>query len=89
MKKLFCILFFTIALLNFINAQVFNTGQTLKKGAFSFGVEPAIIANGNSDFILFLHGGYGIKKGIDFGVKAGLFERIFVDRSEFFPDEDK
>ncbi|MFO8023296.1 MAG: hypothetical protein R6U65_12570, partial [Perlabentimonas sp.] len=45
-------------------SQVFNTGQTLKPKTFSVGVEPAILLNGNADFILFLHGGYGLTKGV-------------------------
>lgn len=54
------------------HAQVFNTGQTLKPKTFSFGIEPAVLINGGNDFILFLHGGYGLKKGIDLGVTAGV-----------------
>lgn len=51
--------------------QVFNTGQTLKPKIFSVGLEPAVIMNGGNDFILFVHGGYGLKKGIDFGLTLG------------------
>ena len=54
------------------SGQIFSTGQTLKPSAFSFGIEPAAIIDGNSDFILFLHGGVGIKKGIDFAARAGV-----------------
>ncbi|HPW67200.1 MAG TPA: hypothetical protein PLY32_05855 [Salinivirgaceae bacterium] len=54
------------------NAQVFNTGTTLKPKDFSLGVEPAVIINGDADFILFLHGGYGLTKGIDFGLTVGV-----------------
>ena len=53
-------------------SQVFNTGQTLKPKTFSLGIEPGVMINGNSDFILFLHGGYGIKQGIDFSLKGGF-----------------
>jgi len=52
--------------------QVFNTGQTLKPKKFSLGVEPSVLINGDSEFMLFLHGGYGLKKGIDFSLKAGF-----------------
>lgn len=52
--------------------QVFNTGQTLKPNKFSLGIEPGIMVNGDSEFILFLHGGYGIKQGIDFSAKIGV-----------------
>ncbi|MFP4556285.1 MAG: hypothetical protein ACLFNU_05380 [Bacteroidales bacterium] len=54
------------------SSQVFKTGQTLKPKTFSIGIEPAVIINGNADFILFLHGGYGITKGIDIGAKVGV-----------------
>lgn len=71
MKKLILLLGIVL-IANGLWAQVFNTGQTLKKGAFSVGFEPTIIASGNSDFILFGHFGYGLKKNIDFGAKVGL-----------------
>ncbi len=51
--------------------QVFNTGQTLKPKAFSVGIEPVVLINGGTDFILFLHGGMGLTKGIDFGMRIG------------------
>ena len=72
MKKFIFLFSLLILMTEFVNAQVFNTGQTLKKKAVAFGVEPSVILSGGNDFILFLHGGYGIKKGIDFGVKTGL-----------------
>jgi len=78
MKK---ILSFLLLLLMASSAfsQVFNTGQTLKPKTFSLGIEPGVLINGNSDFILFLHGGYGIKKGIDFSLKAG-----FLGATDYF-----
>lgn len=72
MKRL---LLFIAAISMFIGAraQVFNTGQTLKSGVFSLGVEPTLHINGGADdFILFAHAGYGIKSGIDAGLKMGL-----------------
>ena len=63
------ILFFIISVST--NAQIFNTGQTLKKGQISLGFEPAILIE-TDDFILFVHGGIGLKPGIDFGLKAGF-----------------
>lgn len=61
------VLFFCIC----TQAQVFNTGTTLKKGAFSLGIEPVI--HGNMDgFMMFFHGGYGLKSGIDLGISAGF-----------------
>lgn len=71
MRKLL-LLVMSAVLVSSISAQVFNTGQTLKKGTFSAGVEPTIIAKNSPDFILFGHFGYGIKKGIDFGAKIGV-----------------
>lgn len=65
--------------------QVFNTGQTLKPKKFSAGIEPGVMVNSNSEFILFLHGGYGIKQGIDFSLKAGVLgpEEYFGADVEF------
>lgn len=66
------LLFGALFILN-TQAQVFNTGQTLRKGVFSLGVEPTLHINGGADgFILFTHAGYGIKSGMDLGIKAGL-----------------
>ena len=53
------------------NAQVFNTGATLKKETFSIGVEPVFINNVDG-FMLFAHAGYGLKQGITIGVSAGM-----------------
>ena len=53
-------------------SQVFHTGETLKRGVFSLGVEPAVFINGGSEFMLFFHGGYGIKNGIDLALKFGI-----------------
>ncbi len=69
-KSLIVIMFLVIV--GEINAQVFNTGSTLKPKTFSVGIEPSVIINGNADFMLFLHGGYGIKSGIDLGVTVGV-----------------
>jgi hypothetical protein len=71
MKKLSLIIA-AIALAANVQAQVFNTGQTLKQGVFSLGVEPAVLINGGEDFMLFTHAGYGVKTGIDIGVKYGF-----------------
>ncbi len=53
-------------------AQVFNTSGTLKPGRLSVGVEPVLIAEGNTDLILFGHFGLGLTKNIDFAAKAGF-----------------
>jgi hypothetical protein len=70
MKKLLIIPLVLCALS--LNAQIFNTSSTLKRGQFSAGFEPGIYANGSSDFTLFLHGGVGITSGTDLGLKIGL-----------------
>lgn len=71
MKKL---LFITIVLFFSLiaNSQVFNTSGILKTHHFSVGVEPVIFAEGNTDFILFGHIGYGLAKKIDLSAKAGF-----------------
>jgi hypothetical protein len=71
MKKIF-LFFLLISTISFASAQVFNTGQTLKPKAFSIGIEPAVFINGGADFILFLHGGAGLTKGVDFGLTIGV-----------------
>lgn len=71
MKK-FLSLFLLVLLSTSSFSQVFNTGQTLKKGGISAGFEPVILLNGGTDLLLFVHGGYGLKKGIDFGLSIGV-----------------
>lgn len=71
MKKLLVVVAL-IAITSYSFSQVFNTGQTLKPGKFAIGVEPGVMVNGNSEFIMFLHGGVGIKQGVDLSVKAGV-----------------
>ncbi len=63
---------FALVLSTALQAQVFNTAKTLKKGTFSLGIEPMIIANGGTDFILYGHMGYGLTSGIDLAAKAGI-----------------
>jgi hypothetical protein len=72
MKKiiLFSILMGMSAL---VSSQVFNSSTRLKTGQFSAGFEPAIITSGNyDDFMLYLHGGYGLKSNIDLGLDLGV-----------------
>jgi hypothetical protein len=52
-------------------SQVFNTASTLKPGNFSIGINPLIY---EKDFGLFLHGGVGIKSGIDLSLHYGFLE---------------
>ncbi|HEX2936310.1 MAG TPA: hypothetical protein VHO72_13235 [Bacteroidales bacterium] len=51
--------------------QVFNTASTLAPGKFSLGVNPVVYDN---DFGLFLHGGVGIKPGVDLAMRYGFLE---------------
>jgi hypothetical protein len=71
MKKAF--FFITMIICTCLQAQVFNTAQTLRQGAFALGLEPAIYdLEGDNETALFLHGGYGISRGLDLGIKLGL-----------------
>lgn len=72
MKKSIALLTTFLLASSFTYGQLFSTGQTLKPKKFSLGIEPGIIIDGNSEFILFTHAGYGIKKGIDLGLKFGF-----------------
>jgi len=67
------ILFFTIIAFLSLNAfsQTFNTGKLLKSGQFSAGINPVFY---EKDLGIFLHGGYGISKKVDLGVKYGVFD---------------
>lgn len=71
MKKIL-IVFLALVVSLSATSQVFNTGQTLKPKQFSLGIEPAVLINGNANFIFFLHGGVGITKGVDFGLTLGV-----------------
>ncbi len=74
MKKLAFIL--AIVLVSkFSYAQVFGSAQTLSPKKVNLSIIPFIYdAGGNNDLALFLQGGYGLKPGIDFALKLGLFE---------------
>ena len=55
-------------------SQVFNSAQTLKKGTFALGFEPTLFINYDDAFYFFIHGGYGLKSGIDMAFHLGLGE---------------
>lgn len=57
---------------SFSFGQLFSTGQTLKPKKWSIGVEPSVLINGDEQFMLFGHAGYGLKKGVDLGLKLGV-----------------
>ena len=72
MKRVVILMLISIVAVN-ISAQVFGTSSTLSKNKFSLGLEPSIYTSGNyEDFMFFIHGGYGLKSGVDLGVKLGL-----------------
>jgi hypothetical protein len=52
-------------------SQIFNTASTLKPGKVSFGLNPLVF---EKDFGLFLHGGIGIKSGVDLALHYGFLE---------------
>jgi hypothetical protein len=70
MRKLFVVLVACV-LAGSLHGQVFNTGQTLRPGNFSLGLNPVFF---NDDLGLFLHGGIGIKSGIDLGIRYGVLD---------------
>jgi hypothetical protein len=73
MKKQLFVLAIFLLISSFSFSQVFSTGQTLKPKKWSVGVEPAVLLpGGDSEFMLFGHAGYGLKKGIDLGLKVGF-----------------
>jgi len=73
MKKIILTLVLFTGISVATNAQiVFSTGQTLQKGAFSIGINPAWADIGGGDFALFFHGGYGVGQNADLGVKLGF-----------------
>ncbi len=71
MKKTSILFLLIIVLSAGIKAQVFNTSSTLNPGKFSAGFEPGIYVS-PTNFSLFLHGGIGITRSVDFGLKVGL-----------------
>ncbi len=72
MKKLLTLIILCCLLPLSMHAQIFNTSSTLKPGRFNVGFEPGIYAGGDADFTLFLHGGVGLTKGADLGLKLGV-----------------
>lgn len=52
-----------------VRAQVLNSGLTIKAKSFELGFAPTVM---NEDFGLFIDGGYGLRSGMDLGVKLGF-----------------
>lgn len=77
MKKLL-LLVVVVFTFTSVHGQVFNTGQTLKRGTVSLGVEPTLHIDGGADgVILFGHAGYGIKSGLDAGLQLGFGDQKY------------
>jgi hypothetical protein len=72
-KKSLLIAFIALSL-SALSAQVFNTAGTLKPGTLSLGLNPAVFVpegSGDSEFELYVNGGYGLSSGIDFNLRFG------------------
>jgi hypothetical protein len=72
MKKQLFLLGIFLIISSFSFGQLFSTGQTMKPKKWSIGIEPSVIINGDAEFYLFGHAGYGLKQGIDLGLKVGV-----------------
>lgn len=66
--------FLCIAGFNSTQAQdgFFSDAQTLRQGAFSLGVQPAIYTELDNELMLFLRGAYGLNPGLSLHGKLGL-----------------
>jgi len=69
MKKIFITLLLIASGILSVNAQVFNTGQTLKSGTLAIGINPLFYGD---NFGSFFYGEYGIMQGMDMRLKMGL-----------------
>lgn len=67
MKRYLIIILLGISFTSY--SQFYNTGETLKRGSFSLGVDAAYY---DSDLALFLQGGAGLMSGVDFGIRFGI-----------------
>ena len=73
MRRILLILVSVVFISVSLKAQVFNTGQTLKKGVLALGVQPAVHVNGGvNGAIVYAHAGFGLTSGIDISAKAGV-----------------
>ncbi|MFN8257884.1 MAG: hypothetical protein U0W24_19460 [Bacteroidales bacterium] len=73
MRKLGLILVLMVLMVGSSKAQVlFSGAETLKTGAWSIGLNPVYGDRGDGDFAMFFHGGYGIGKNSDLGLKLGF-----------------
>ena len=72
MKKCLIVIIFILVPV-VLNAQIFGTGQTLRRGKTSIGVNPAFyMTEGDDELYLYLHLGHGIRRGLDLGAKVSV-----------------
>lgn len=67
------------------SAGIFQTAGALRRGHWGVGLEPVIITE-PSDFVFFLHGGYGIAYSKDLRFKLGIGGENLYFGSEFKAD---
>jgi hypothetical protein len=73
MKKIILSLVLFVTIASASKAQVlFNGAETLKKGNWSLGIDPVVATEGQDNFALFFHGGYGLGNNSDLGMKLGF-----------------
>jgi len=69
-----CLIVFLLILVPMmLNAQVFGTGQTMRRGSTSIGINPALyMTEGNDELYLYIHLGHGLRRGLDLGAKVNI-----------------
>jgi len=73
MKKLILTCAVLLGMLVSTKAQVlFSGAETLKGGAWNIGLNPVYGDRNDGDFAMFFHGGYGLGKNSDLGLKLGF-----------------
>jgi hypothetical protein len=73
MRKFILSVAFLLLFIGAGKAQVlFNTAQTLQKGNWSIGINPAYADFGDGDFAMFFHGGYGLGNSSDLELNMGF-----------------
>ncbi|HYW93989.1 MAG TPA: hypothetical protein VE870_00210 [Bacteroidales bacterium] len=68
MKKALSAVIFVFLSINAFT-QVFNSGHILRPGQFTAGMNPVL---NDRDGGFYLHGGYGLNKKVDFGMRYGI-----------------
>ncbi len=77
MKKIIVTVVLVLAL-NYLHAQVFNTGQTLKKGVIAIDVNPIFFETGNDTYKFgsYFAFGYGFEWGADIRLRYGWLDEL-------------